>query len=202
MSAEIQEVQALLASHGFDPGPADGQWGAQSRKALLAALQAGIAAAASQPPGQCDDDAALFAELDQDEGVVSYAYQDSLGLWTIGRGRMIDKRRGGGLAADEINYLTRNDLKRSDALLDKHLPWWRGQDPVRRRVLRNLMFNMGWDNPQTPEHEGLSGFVNTLAAWQAGDYDRAALGVATSKWAKQVQPARSQRIIRQIRTGA
>lgn len=197
MTPDIKAIQQILASYGFSPGPIDGAWGPASQRALVTALQAGLAHASSQPPGQCDEDAALFLELDEDEGVVSYAYPDSKGYLTIGRGRLVDKRRGGGLSRDEIDYLSRNDLRHVDQLLDAHIPWWRDQTAVRRRALRNLMFNMGWGDG---EH-GLSGFRNTLAAWQAGDYDRAAAGLLASQWATDVQPARRDRIIRQVRKG-
>ena len=43
--------------------------------------------------------------LRRDEGRVRHAYQDHLGYWTIGVGRLIDQRKGGGLSEDEIDYL-------------------------------------------------------------------------------------------------
>lgn len=144
------------------------------------------------------EDQALIAELKVDEGVRRAAYKDSLGFLTIGCGRLVDERRGGGISDDEIDYLLANDLRRVDADLDRDAPWWRGLDPVRRRALRNLCFNMGWGGGG----HGLSSFVNTLAALKAGDYAAAAAGFAASKWAGQVQASRSSRIIRQIATGA
>lgn len=191
--SDIATVQQLLQNHGFNPGPIDGKWGPQSQRALVAALQAAMGAKPADP-----EDQALLEELDQDEGIRAYAYEDSKGYLTIGRGRLVDRRLGGGLSPDEIDYLTRNDLRRVDADLDRNIPWWRGKDPVRRRVLRNLCFNMGWGNGE----RGLSSFRNTLAAFEAGDYERAAVGLAASKWAKDVQASRRDRILRQVRTGA
>jgi lysozyme len=145
-----------------------------------------------------EEDAELLSELEADEGIRRAAYQDSLGFWTIGIGRLIDGRRGGGLSDAEIRYLAMNDLARVDSDLDRHIPWWRALAPVRRRALRNLCFNMGFGDGK----RGLSSFKNTLAALQAGDFDRAADGLAGSRWARQVQASRSGRIIRQIRTGS
>ena len=98
----------------------------------------------------------LIAELRRDEGVVSHAYQDSLGFWTIGVGRLVDRRRGGGLSEAEIDLLLSNDVERVQAAVEAKLPWSRGLSPARRRVLLNLAFNLGV--------EGLLGFRRTLKA--------------------------------------
>lgn len=124
------------------------------------------------------NDDILLAELRRDEGVIRSAYPDSLGWLTIGVGRLIDARKGGGLSDDEIDFLLRNDVVKVRAELDVALPWWRGLDPVRQRVLQNMAFNLGIP--------GLLTFKNTLAAMKAGDWDRAAAGMLASKWASQV----------------
>lgn len=139
------------------------------------------------------DDRAMIAELRRDEGVVKHAYQDTEGLWTIGVGRLIDQRRGGGLSDDEIDYLLANDVRRFAAELDDRLPWWRKLDPVRQRVILNMAFNLGTD--------GLLAFKNTLAAVKAGDYARAAVGMLASKWASQVK-GRASRLAHMMKTGA
>ena len=51
-------------------------------------------------------------------------------------------------------------------------------DEVRQSVLLNMCFNLGI--------KGLLEFKNTLAFIDAGDWERAANGMLTSKWAKQV----------------
>jgi lysozyme len=188
--SDIKTIQQLLANHGFDPGPVDGQWGRRSQKALVAALQA----AQAGPGDDGEDDAELIAELCEDEGTIFHAYQDHKGFWTLGTGRLIDKRRGGGISKAENDYLLRNDIRRFRQELDARLPWWRQLDPVRQRAIQNLAFNMGIEN--------LLGFRNTLPAIRAGDWARAAVGLKASDWAKQVQPSRRDRIIRQIKTGA
>ncbi len=138
------------------------------------------------------NDRLLIKELERDEGRVPYAYQDSLGFWTIGIGRLIDKRRGGGLSNEEIDYLKLNDIARFKRELDAKLPWWRDLDPVRQRVVVNMAFNLGVG--------GLLTFRNTLAHVQAGRYDQAAAGMLASKWAKQVK-GRADRLAQMMRTG-
>jgi lysozyme len=124
------------------------------------------------------NDQELIKELRRDEGVVDHAYQDSLGYWTIGVGRLIDKRKGGRLTEEEMDYLLMNDIKEKVADLDRALPWWRSLSDVRRRVLVNMCFNLGIG--------GLLGFKNTLRYIETGDYKRAASGMLASKWARQV----------------
>jgi lysozyme len=143
-------------------------------------------------------DQLLIAELRRDEGVVTHEYKDSLGYSTIGVGRLIDKRKGGGLSDDEIDYLLANDIKRATADLDRYLPWWRKLSPVRQRVMINMTFNLGIGS--APKGTGLLGFKNTLAMIEAGRYDAAAAGMLNSKWAKQVG-ARADRLAKMMREG-
>ena len=124
------------------------------------------------------NDLELIKELRRDEGVIDHAYQDSLGYWTIGVGRLIDKKKGGRLTDEEIDYLLLNDIKECTADLDKNLPWWRSLTDARRRVLVNMRFNLGM--------AGLLGFKNTLKFIETGDYKKAASNMLLSKWAKQV----------------
>jgi lysozyme len=112
------------------------------------------------------------------EGVVPHAYQDSLGFWTIGVGRLIDKRKGGRLRRSEYMFMLQNDVDEVVAELDKQIPWWRSLTPNRQAVLANMAFNLGV--------KGLLGFKNTLAMIKSGDYEGAAKGMLNSKWAKQV----------------
>lgn len=135
---------------------------------------------------------ALIQLLRSDEGVIPYAYPDSLGFWTIGVGRLIDKRKGGGLSDDEIDYLLANDIAKVKAQLDEHLPWWRGLSEARQNVLASMAFNLGIN--------GLLGFKNTLAKVQAGDFDGAAAGMLASKWAEQVK-GRATRLAAMMKEG-
>lgn len=130
--------------------------------------------------------------LEIEEGRVRHAYQDHLGYWTIGIGRLIDKRKGGGLSDAEIDYLLDNDIKTKTGEVVKALPWVNGLDPVRRDTLIAMAFQMGT--------EGLTGFRNTLEYVRAGEYRAAGLGMLQSRWAQQT-PIRAERMARQMEHG-
>jgi lysozyme len=134
----------------------------------------------------------LIAELIRDEGMVNHAYQDHLGYWTIGIGRLIDKRKGGGIAEHEAAYLLQSDIAKVQLQLDQNLPWWRDLDPVRQRALQNMAFQLGIT--------GLLRFRNSLAAIQAGEWERAAANLRLSLWARQT-PERAGRVIGMFRSG-
>lgn len=140
----------------------------------------------------------LSAELERDEGKVPYAYPDSRGFWTIGIGRLIDKRKGGRLTEDEIQYLFANDVKEKTADLDRELPWWRSLSPVRQRVLLNMCFNLGIGSRNPPS--GLLAFKNTLQAVKEGRWGDAANGMLESKWADQVGE-RADRLAEMMKKG-
>lgn len=144
------------------------------------------------------NDQTLLSELRRDEGVIPYEYKDSLGFSTIGVGRLIDKRKNGGLSDDEIDYLLANDVRRTIADLDKNLPWWRDLSAVRQRVMVNMAFNLGIGSATIGS--GLLGFKNTLSMIQSGDYDGAANGMLNSRWAKQVGQ-RAKRLSIMMREG-
>jgi lysozyme len=138
-------------------------------------------------------DEELVEQLKRQEGWKRTLYKDHLGFWTIGCGRLVDPRRGGGLSDDEIAYLLDNDIDKVVAQLDKRIPWWKEiASSNRRAVLINMAFQMGID--------GLLGFKNTLAMIKAGDYSGAAKGMLNSLWAKQT-PARAHELSEQMRIG-
>lgn len=134
----------------------------------------------------------VIRSLRGEEGEVLSEYKDHLGYSTIGVGRLIDKRKGGGITKEESAYLLGNDVDKVIAQLNKRLPWWTKLDDARQGVLVNMAFQMGVD--------GLLGFKNTLAMIQAGKYSDAATGMLNSLWAKQT-PARAKRMADQMRTG-
>lgn len=134
----------------------------------------------------------LIRQLRDEEGEVLSAYQDHLGYWTIGVGRLIDKRKGGGITAEESAYLLGNDIAKVNAQLDSKIPWWRKLDEARQAVIQGMAFQMGID--------GLLGFKNTLKMIEAGDYEGAGKGMLNSLWAKQT-PGRARRMADQMKTG-
>ena len=135
----------------------------------------------------------LAKQLIIDEGVESQAYKDSLGLLTIGIGRLIDPNvPGSGLRPDEIEYLFNNDLKDRIEKLSKEIPWFLELDEARQGVLLNMSFQMGVT--------GFLKFKNTLELVRTGKYTEAATAMLQSKWAKQT-PKRAARLAKQMLTG-
>lgn len=121
--------------------------------------------------------------------------------WTIGYGHTgLEVRPGTIWTQAEADAVLLKDIEEHNAVLDRVIPWWRKLDPVRQDAVANLHFNLGWDNPRTPELEGLAGFTRTLPKIKAGDWDGAARGLETSLWARQTK-TRAVEVIAMIRTG-
>lgn len=132
-------------------------------------------------------------DLDGDEGVIPYVYQDSLGFWTIGRGILVDQRKGGRLFPEEIAFINRNRL---GMLLTGVVnePWYPAvaNDPVRLAGVLNMQFQLGSESDEE--------FVNSFRFIAARDWTRAGANLRKSKWARQT-PKRAERVIRMIETG-
>lgn len=135
----------------------------------------------------------LTKQLTIDEGVKPQVYKDSLGLWTIGIGRLVDPSiPGSGLRPEEIQYLFANDLEDRLTSLSAKLPWMSTLDEARQGVLLNMSFQMGVT--------GLLKFKNTLELVRKGNYVEAATAMLQSLWAKQT-PKRAGRLAKQMLTG-
>ena len=134
----------------------------------------------------------LKSQLLREEGAESCAYQDSLGFWTIGVGRLIDARKGGGLSNDEIDLLLDNDIKRNYEAVLKALPWMEKLNDARQAVLIGMAFQMGL--------KGLLQFKLMLGSVEDGQYVEAAAEMVKSRWAMQT-PARAYRLASQMETG-
>jgi lysozyme len=132
------------------------------------------------------------AQLKADEGVIPHAYQDSEGFWTIGCGRLIDKRLGGGLSDDEINYLLNNDLFRAEKTARALFAGFDRLSDARKAVLVNMAFNLG----QTR----LAGFHRLREAVKEQDWEQAAKEMLDSRWSQQVGQ-RAVRLANQMRQG-
>jgi lysozyme len=133
----------------------------------------------------------LLDLIKEHEGIVSHAYQDTRGYWTIGCGRLIDQQLGGGLSEDEIDYLLANDVKRceDEAMLYSFYP---SLNEARKAVIISMLFNLGRPN--------FDKFKKFQAAMDAGDYEEAAIQMLDSLWAKQVK-SRSKHLYEMMRTG-
>ncbi len=152
----------------------------------------------------------LRAQLVLHEGKRRKVYPDTEGHPTIGIGRNLDAKPlsarevaaiplgdiAAGLTDEQIDLLFSRDVAEAVAALDRHLPWWRRLDEVRRRVLLDMMFNMGPGD----EKKGLLSFRNTLENIRTGFYTEAAEGMLASKWARQTK-TRADRLAAMMRTG-
>lgn len=134
----------------------------------------------------------LREQLYRDEGCVLHAYRDSLGYLTIGVGRLIDERRGGGITRGEAMMLLDHDIDEKRGEVSAALPWLSGVDPVRQAVFVNMAFQLGT--------AGLLQFRNTLTRARRHDWPGVAAGMMDSLWATQT-PNRAERLREQILTG-
>jgi hypothetical protein len=130
-------------------------------------------------------DPRLVADLDAAERNELTAYQDSLGLWTIGRGHLLPKPAPGRnwanftIAADVSDRYFNDDI-RSVKLYAETLPEFKACDTdCRQNALIELCFNMRgkWN-----------GFHATRSAWCDKRWQDAHDGLLHSLWAAEVQP--------------
>jgi lysozyme len=133
----------------------------------------------------------LRKQLERHEGRVNHAYQDHLGFWTIGIGRLIDQRRNGGLSDDEVEYLFNNDLERIEHQLRRQLHWFPDTPDTIKQVLCNMAFQLGV--------AGLMRFRRMLAAIKHRDWTAASIEALDSNWARQT-PTRAAEIAAMIRS--
>lgn len=131
--------------------------------------------------------------LEQDEGFVPTAYQDSEGYWTIGHGILIDPRvKGSGITKEESRYIKANRIKQYIHELLWVYPSLKNLDKVRQLVLVNMAFNLGVPRLMT--------FTKMFQALADKDYERASKEMLDSRWAKQVK-GRALRLSREMLTG-
>lgn len=131
--------------------------------------------------------------LETDEGRVPFAYQDSLGYWTIGVGHLVDRRKGGKLPDHIIDLLLEWDIKQKTDEVVAALPWVANLTDARRATLISMAFQLG-----TP---GLLNFKTALALLRRGDYNGAADAFLNSKVAREQTPLRWKRHAERIRKG-
>lgn len=142
------------------------------------------------------DRSRLKQDLIRDEGLRLEAYKDSVGLWTIGVGHLLDSKpvdepRIQRITNREAMALLDIDIEDAEHVLDQWIPLWANLDEVRQRALLNFCFNLG---PRVLQ------FVNTRQYLLAHEWAHAAGNMLMSKWAKQVG-SRSTRVTEMIRTG-
>jgi len=117
----------------------------------------------------------LIEELKRDEGIELKAYQDTVGIWTIGIGRNLQDV---GVSMEEAEFLLSNDIDVAVNDLQRTFDWFEGLSGARQRVCINMCFNLGLTR--------LLGFKKFLAAMEAGDWKTAGVEMLDSKWSRQV----------------
>lgn len=131
----------------------------------------------------------LVDQLKRHEGWVPHAYQDHLGFWTIGYGRLIDKDRSGRLSLMEGEILLDNDITRVVGELRSRLPWFERLPERKRQALANMAYQLGVN--------GLFGFRRMLRALHESNWSAAHREALDSRWAQQT-PTRAREIARML----
>lgn len=138
------------------------------------------------------DRAKLRSELKRDEGLRLRSYRDTVGKWTIGYGHLLgDTERMTQITLREAEALLEVDIDDAIEIMRVYVNIALNDDDVRTRALVNMAFNLG---------NRLGTFVNTLAAINRRDWEKAADGMLASKWARQVG-RRAVDLAHMIRTG-
>lgn len=122
------------------------------------------------------------------EGLKLRAYQDSVGVWTIGYGTNLQE-----LEIDEPTaYRWLCDAIEQARVYARSFPEYSKMGEVRKDVFLEMIYNMGPGR--------LAGFKKMLAAIDQKDWETAAQEMLDSKWASQVGQ-RAHRLAEQMRTG-
>lgn len=108
------------------------------------------------------------------EGLKLKPYRCTEGKLTIGVGRNLDDN---GISKDEAIHLLKNDIEYARLEAGRY-PWFDDLSVDRQNVIISMIFNLGLYR--------FSKFKNTISLIEAGEYQKAALEMLDSKWAKQV----------------
>ena len=123
--------------------------------------------------------------LKKDEGEVLTPYKDTEGNLTIGIGHLL----ANGITKEVSKIIFYEDFIKAQMDCWAKIPCYANLNEARRYVLANMCFNIGISR--------LLGFKKMIAALEQGYYERAAVEMLDSKWAKQVKSraARLQEIM-------
>ena len=130
----------------------------------------------------------LIAQLKRHEGLELMPYKCTSGKITIGVGRNLEDI---GITEQEAELLLLNDIGRVKKELVND-QWYMDLDPVRKAVIENMSFNLGYPT--------LKKFQNMISSISQGDYETASKEMLNSRWSKQVGQ-RSIELAEQMRTG-
>ena len=130
----------------------------------------------------------LIAQLKRHEGLELMPYKCTSGKTTIGVGRNLEDI---GITEEEAELLLLNDIGRVKQELEND-QWYMDLDPVRKAVIENMSFNLGYPT--------LKKFQNMISSISQGDYETASKEMLDSRWSEQVGQ-RSIELAEQMRTG-
>lgn len=117
----------------------------------------------------------LLDMIKRHEGVRRIAYQDPLGVQTIGVGHNLSKP----LTDQAISQILQDDVQDAHNECLHAFPWFADLTEPRQWVMIDLCFNLGLPR--------LLGFRKVLQAMALGEYETAANELLDSLWAKQVK---------------
>ena len=129
----------------------------------------------------------LREELTFDEGCIDKIYLDHLGYATFGIGHLVleadpehGQEVGTPVSEERIKECFERDIQNVCNDLDRNISWWRDLPEDLVLVIANMCFNLGINR--------LLNFKNFLAAMEEREWDKAAVEMLDSRWAKQVGP--------------
>ena len=140
-------------------------------------------------------DPRLAKDLIAAEGCKLTAYKDSLGLWTIGVGHLLDQSiswEGHTITQEQADAYLAEDVAKWQTFAQGLPEWGDLNTQCRENAVIELCFNMG---------KGWLLFVNTRRAIERGDWQVAHDGLLKSLWASQVHQARANRLADYLLTG-
>lgn len=132
----------------------------------------------------------LIRELKKDEGLRLKAYQDHLGVWTIGYGTNLQTLEiSEGQAERWLRSYVENIIERAE-----QLPLFMQLDGTRKDVILSMMYQMGFN--------GTLKFKNMWRAIEQGDYMLAGEEMRDSRWWRDPKTqARAERMATRMATG-
>ena len=135
------------------------------------------------------------AIIKRHEGYRGHIYIDTIGVPTGGYGHAF--LPGSALPQEIWEQIFDHDYQ---IALDDYEKLDLELDPVRKAVVVDMLFNLGWNKFVGIKDRPNTGFRNTLAAIRAGDWEAAAQGMERSKWYQQVR-IRAVELVKMMRTG-
>lgn len=140
----------------------------------------------------------LKKDLIDDEGLRRSPYKDTEGIWTIGIGHNMEanpipEEWTFPLTDEQIDMIFKADVYVASATARRMFESFDDWTENRQAAVVNLIFNMG--------ETTFKKFITTIAALRHGLWVAAGAGLRNSKWYRQVQRSRSERIIKQIIEG-